>query len=87
MPWNPFDAIEADFNRLLSAFSDEEVIACREDFSRRMKWIVSRGDDVDQNISGEGTVLTDQEAFERYGTAALLLRALVRGTDPSGASI
>ena len=81
MPRNPFDAIEADFNRLLSAFSEEEIMACREDFSRRKKRIVAE-DAVEQNISGDRTVLTDQEAIARYGTAALLLRALLRARDP-----
>jgi hypothetical protein len=42
MPGNPFDAIEADRDRLLSAFSDDEIKACREDFSRRMKRIVAQ---------------------------------------------
>jgi hypothetical protein len=79
MPRNPFDAIEADRDRLLSVFSDEEIKACREDFSRRMKRILAQ--------PGEGSVLTDQEAIERYGTSALTLRALVRGgTTHSGAS-
>jgi hypothetical protein len=73
MPRNPFDAIEADRNRLLSAFSDEEVIACRRDFSRRMKRIVAQ--------PVEGLALTDQGAIERYGTSALVLRALLRGRD------
>jgi hypothetical protein len=81
MPRNPFDAIEAEFRRLLSAFSDEEVIACREAFSRRMKRIVARVGEFDQNSSGQGRVLTDREAIERYGTAALILRALVQGKD------
>jgi hypothetical protein len=79
MPGNPFDAIEADCDRLLSAFSDDEIKACREDFSRRMKRIVAQ--------PPQGPALTDQEAIERYGTSALTLRALVRGgTTRSGAS-
>jgi hypothetical protein len=86
MPWNPFAAIEADLPRLLPAFSDEEVVACREDFSLRMKWIVASGDDVDLNVSGEGTVRTDQEAIDCYGMVALVLRPWCKERTRSGAS-
>jgi hypothetical protein len=47
-----------------------------------VKWIVAEGADIDQTISG-GMGLTDHETIERFGTAALLLSLLVRGTDPS----
>lgn len=82
MPWKPFDALEANLDRLLSAFSDEEIMACRADFSRRMKRILTDADEVDQNSLRDRIPLTNQEAIERYGTAALTLRALVRGRNP-----
>lgn len=80
MPWKPFDAIEANLDRLLAAFSDEEIRECREVFTRRCERLLA---ELDQPNSGERTVLTKTEAIERYGTAALTLNALVRGGDPS----